>query len=261
MQHEHGMEIVAQSESDAEVYIYDSIGAGLFGGFSAKDFAGELRKLPRSIQNLNVHINSPGGNIFDGMAIMNQLVKHKAHVTVAIDGMALSAASVIAMAGDEIEMADNAAFMIHDPHTITGGNAKQFRKVADVLELERDNIIRAYQRQVVLDHEVLAGLMDAETWMSADEALAFGFIDKVTKSVAVAAWSPDVLAQFGYKHQAPKIDARSEEPNVEDDESQDEVAEVSPEEIERIEEIKLRYEQNTLNSRRRGIYNLRQVRQ
>ena len=98
----------------ADILIYEDIGDGWLGGISAKTFADELKKL-KNLTQLNVRINSPGGAVFDGLAIYNTLKKHKANVTVSIDGLAASIASVIAMAGDQITMAENALMMIHDP--------------------------------------------------------------------------------------------------------------------------------------------------
>lgn len=163
-----------------DVYIYDEIGAGFWSeGFSAKEFAQNLQA-EQGVSEIVVHINSPGGDVFDGVAIYNTLIKHPAPVTVEIEGMALSIASVIAMAGDTVRMAENAMFMIHDPWTIAMGSAADFRAQADVLDKVKDALLTSYTRRTGKEPEEISALMSAETWMTAQEALDMGFLDAVT---------------------------------------------------------------------------------
>lgn len=163
-----------------DVYIYDEIGAGFWSeGFTAKDFANDL-KAEKDVEQVVVHLNSPGGDVFDGVAIYNTLSKHPARVDIEIEGMALSIASVIAMAGDTVNMAENAMFMIHDPWTIAMGPADDLRKQADVLDKVKESIITSYVRRTEKDADEISALMSAETWMTAKEAEEFGFVDEVT---------------------------------------------------------------------------------
>ncbi|MCK9504708.1 MAG: Clp protease ClpP [Porticoccaceae bacterium] len=173
------LKIQAKGNKSAEILIYDDIGEDYYGGIGAKSFARELNALG-DIDEIDLRINSAGGNVFDGVAIYNTLAKHKAHVTVNIDGMALSIASIIAMAGDTINMADNAMFMIHDPWGFAVGNAAQLREQADLMDTIKSNLVGTYAKKTGMENDKIGDLMTQETWMTADEALAFGFIDHIT---------------------------------------------------------------------------------
>ncbi|HXF75900.1 MAG TPA: head maturation protease, ClpP-related [Methylomirabilota bacterium] len=175
--------IEARSQAEAEIAIYDEI--GIF-GISAKKFIEDLKKLGNP-RRLNVRINSPGGDVFDGIAIYNALKRHPATVVVTIDGLAASIASVIAMAGDKIVMPDNSMMMIHNPWGGVLGEAEDMREFADTLDKIKLSIIATYRRSGKTDEEI-AALMDAETWYSAAEAKANGFADEVIESVDIAAF-------------------------------------------------------------------------
>ena len=173
------LKIQAKGNKTAEILIYDDIGDDYYGGVSAKSFARDLVALG-DLTDIVLRINSAGGNVFDGVAIYNTLARHPAKITVDIDGMALSIASVIAMAGDTIRMADNAMLMIHDPWGFAVGNALQLREQADLMDNIKTNLVGTYAKKTAMAHDALSDMMSAETWMTADEALAFGFIDQVT---------------------------------------------------------------------------------
>lgn len=190
-----GYDIKNQGKS-AEILIYDAIGQGLFGGLSAKSFVTDLKTL-KDINNITVRLHSPGGEVFDGTAIYNALVQHPAHIEMHIDGMALSMASVIAMAGDKVIMAENAMMMIHDPSISVSGTASNLRKAADTLEKTKAAILNAYIRKTSKQEEELSALMSVETWMSAEEALMHGFIDEISESVKMAAHFD--LKAYGFK--------------------------------------------------------------
>lgn len=187
----------------AEIYLYDQIGGGFFGGgISAKQFADDLKDLGK-IDTLNVRVNSPGGDVFDGLAIYNTLKRHPANVIMDIDGMALSIASIIVMAGDQINMAKNAMMMIHDPWTYAGGTAEDFRKQADLMDQVKGNLITTYADRSKMDSQEIDDLMAAETWFTAADAKANGFVDSVTEDLALAARFD--LSQF---RNAPKALAK-----------------------------------------------------
>lgn len=180
-------------DKSAEVFIFDTVGEDMWGGVSAKSFADELNALD-GVNTLNVHINSPGGSVFDGVAIYNLLAKHPAAVHVHIEGMALSIASIIAMAGDTVTIAENAMFMIHNPWNIVVGDAAELRKTAEMMDTVKGQMITTYQHKSGLDDELLSDMMDAETWLTGDEAVAQGFADEVSAPMAMAA-----CASFDYK--------------------------------------------------------------
>ena len=181
-----GFQFHNRGNRKAEVLIYDDIGEGWFGGISSKDFADEIKKLG-DVTEINLRINSQGGSVFDGVAIYNTLLNHPAKITVDIDSAALSIASVIAMAGDTINMASNALFMIHEPHGVFSGSAAELRKNADLLDMVGDQIIDTYHKNRSIDADTLRAWVEAETWFTADEALAAGFVDNVTGEMKVAA--------------------------------------------------------------------------
>lgn len=182
-----GIKIEAKG-SDAEILIYDQIGidSRTGEGLTAKAFAEKLTSLGK-IKNINVRINSSGGSVFDGTAIYNTLKNNPAKVTTIIDGAALSVASIIAMAGDEIRMAKNGYLMIHDPHAIAVGGADDMRKMAEMLDVVKSSLVTTYAERSKQPADKIAKMMTAETWMTASEAKDLGFVDSVTDSLAVAA--------------------------------------------------------------------------
>lgn len=192
----------------AELLIYDQIGKDWFGdGVSAKDFRKDLKALG-NIDSLDVRINSPGGNVFDGQAIYNALRDSKFQVHVHVDGLAASMASVIAMAGDTVTVNEGALMMIHNPHSFAIGDSNEMRRQADLLDKVKDQLITAYEQKTSLSRDEIASLMDAETWMDADEAVSKGFADEITtEQPAIAAlWSTDQLPDGFLK--SPTVSAR-----------------------------------------------------
>jgi len=174
-----------QNGDSAEVWIYAEIGEGWGWGISAKDFADEINAL--DVSEMTVHINSPGGDVFDGVAMHTVLKRHKAAVTVTIDGLAASAASLVAMAGDNIEIAQGAFVMVHHPWTFGMGNASEFREIADQLEKIGESLVRIYAERTDNTETRVREWLDAETWMDSDEAVSNGFADALTDQPAIAA--------------------------------------------------------------------------
>lgn len=171
-----------------EVLLYGEIGAYKFWGDEVipKEFKEELDALG-DVDELRVFINSPGGDVFAGQAIHSMLKRHPAHVSVYVDGLAASIASVIAMAGDTVIMPLNAMMMIHQPWTWASGNAEDFRRLADDLDKVAESIVAAYESKTGLDRDEIVALMDAETWMTAEEAVELGFADRIEESKQIAA--------------------------------------------------------------------------
>ena len=174
--------IRAQS-TGAEVVIYDEIGAY---GVSAKGFLAELGALPDATP-LALRLNSPGGSVFDAVAIYNAIKRHSGTVTVWIDGIAASAASYIAMAGDEVIMPENAFLMIHDPAGVVMGTAVDMRAMAEALDKIKGSLLQGYAAKSGRSHEEIAPLMAAETWLDAKDALDLGFADRIAEPVRIAA--------------------------------------------------------------------------
>jgi ATP-dependent Clp endopeptidase proteolytic subunit ClpP len=177
------------ADNETTVTLYDEIGAF---GAGSKEFLADLGKL--SGQHIHLRINSPGGSVIEGTAIYNALRRHEGGLTVHIDAMAASMASVIAMAGAPVFMADNALLMIHNPWTVSMGESKDLRKEADLLDKLKVNLRNAYVRKTGMDAEEIAQMMDEETWLDAVEAVALGFADAIEEGVAAAATAtPEML--------------------------------------------------------------------
>lgn len=186
--------IKAKANDTAEISIYDEIG---FWGVSAASFAQDLKDCGNNLKQINLHIHSPGGDVFDGIAIYNLLKNHPANVTVYIDGLAASMASVIAMAGNEVIMPENAMMMIHKPWGIQGGDAEDMRKYADLLDKVENTLIPAYANKTGKTPEELAEMLSAETWLNGKECVEQGFADKLAEPlVAMASIKSRKLEDF-----------------------------------------------------------------
>ena len=187
-----------QAETVAEVHIYDEIG---YWGTSAKDFAQQLAEL--DVDRIQLRINSPGGNAWDGVAIMNTLRRHRARVEVTVDGIAASAASLIAMAGDHIVMNRSSQMMIHDTSGMAWGNAATMRETADLLDKLSDSYADAYAKRAGGSRGAWRDVMRAETWYTAEEAVLAGLADAWDGSdSAEAAARPVNLSRFRYPGRA-----------------------------------------------------------
>lgn len=198
--------------TSAEVLIYENIGEGWFGGISAKAFADEIKKLG-NVKTINVRINSYGGSVFDGLAIYNTLKKHSAQVNVDIDGIAASIASIIAMAGDTINMAENGLMMIHDPWSVAMGTAEDLRAEADVMDKVRDSLLDTYMTRTS-DRDMISNMMSEETWLTAAEAADIGLVDNLTDQAKLAACANREITKHFRKlpeklkaHETPRLNA------------------------------------------------------
>jgi ATP-dependent Clp protease protease subunit len=174
--------------SSAELLIFDVIGEWNFFGeaISAKQFAADLAALPTSVNRLDIHINSPGGSVPDAMAIYSRLADHRSNKNVYIDGLAASAATLIAMVGHKIFIRANAQMMIHLPMGIGIGNANEMRSLAAALDSNTESMLNLYARSKQ-PREELRAMMTAETWFDADTAVEKGFADEKRGVVKAAA--------------------------------------------------------------------------
>lgn len=194
-----------EGDEPATVRIFDEIGGSL--GTSAKSFAAELDEITAPV--IHVRINSPGGALFDGLAIMNTLRAHPARIIVFVDGIAASAASIVAMGGDEVVMMPGSEMMIHDASAVEDGNAADMAKMSTFLDRQSDNIADQYRRKAGGDVAEWRALMLAETWMFAREAVEMGLADRVEDTdepddepppVDPALTRPHDLARYGYRY-------------------------------------------------------------
>jgi len=171
-----------KSAKVADVYIFDEIGSF---GVNAQSFISEIKDYKNT--PLNVHLNCVGGDVFEGMAIYNVLKKRSARTTVYIEGIAASMGSVVALAADEVIMAENSLFMIHNAWGGAMGEADDLKRTAGVLEKISNEIASIYVKKTNLPLNEVKEMMDEETWLNAQEALDLGFINSVSDAIKVAA--------------------------------------------------------------------------
>lgn len=186
----------ASAGETATIQIFDQIGEDWFGGsgLSGKQFSDVLNEVGNG--PLLVEINSPGGNVWDGLSIYNQLRGRRAPVTTRVVGIAASIASIIALAGDKVEMADAALMMIHDPSGMASGTSEDMRKMADALDQHAEVLVGVYAKKTGRSPESIRAAMKAETWFTTPEAVAFGLVDKPIKQLAMAAkWHPRAVTK------------------------------------------------------------------
>jgi len=186
----------ASAGETATIQIFDQIGEDWFGGngLSGKQFSDVLNEIGNG--PLLVEINSPGGNVWDGLSIYNQLRGRKAPVTTRVVGIAASIASIIALAGDRVEMADAALMMIHDPSGMASGTSEDMRKMADALDQHAEVLVGVYAKKTGRSTESIRAAMKAETWFTTAEAIQFGLVDKPIKQLAMAAkWHPRAVTK------------------------------------------------------------------
>lgn len=175
--------------SRGEIWLYEQVGQSFWGeGISAKQFQKELTALGK-VTTINVRINSPGGDVFEGFAIYNQLQQHPAKIEVDVDGLAASIASIIAMAADpgHLRIARNAMLMIHNPQGGSYGDERELLRVANLLKTVKGNLADTYVARSANKRADVEAWMDDETWFTAEDAVAHGFADAVSTEQAVMA--------------------------------------------------------------------------
>lgn len=194
--------VQAAAEADNDIGIFDVIGEDMWGeGVSSKRIAAALRGIGAE-NPVTVNINSPGGDLFEGLTIYNLLKEHKGTVTVKVMGLAASAASIIAMAGDNVQISRAGFFMIHNAWTLAIGNRHDLRDIADFLEPLDRSMADVYSARTGDDIEALQALMDQETWIGGSDAVTQNFADALLDSDQIDA---DASAAGG-KVAAKKLD-------------------------------------------------------
>ncbi len=167
------------------VYLYGDIGDE-YGGITSDQFRKELAQIPTK-EPIDVHIHSDGGSFFDGVAMHSQLAQRKGAVSVIVDGLAASAASLVAMAGKTITMAKHSWMMIHEANGAMRGRARDFRAAADRLEATNAEIMSIYKNRWQGTEDALRAALDSETWLDAGAAMAAGLADSIGNEMAIAA--------------------------------------------------------------------------
>ena len=170
----------SNASTATDIYLYDVIGDWY--GITASDFVDAVKSADNGAFTL--HINSPGGDVFDARTIATVIKSHPAKVTAVIEGVCASAATYVALAADEVKMADGALFMIHNAWTLALGNADDMDHTAALLRKVDSSILDDYVAKTGKDREEIAAAMAAETWYDANEAKEFGFVDEVLHAKA-----------------------------------------------------------------------------
>lgn len=168
----------------ADVDLLDEIG---YWGITGKDFLTELRSKAKDADEINLSINSPGGSVFDGLAMFNGLTSLNKPINVKVLGIAASAASLVAMAGTHISMPENTFMMIHNPWGVAVGNADEMRDTADILDKIGNSLLATYVKRTGAKEEDVRAWLATDTYMTAKEAKERGFADEVTEPVSAKA--------------------------------------------------------------------------
>ncbi len=200
MKNQRPWTISAKSSSALEIAIMDVIGEDFWsgGGITASQFAEDLKAAGAGIRSIHLKVSSPGGNVWDGLAIFNTLLNHGAKVTAEVVGLAASISSVIICAASTIEMNHGSALMIHNPAALLSGDANELRKVAETLDKVKASMVSAYRRHTFKSVAEIGAIMDQETWYTPAEAKAAGFVEKITEDDDDDA--DDVAARFDLSH-------------------------------------------------------------
>lgn len=176
---------IVQKGREADVFVYDVIGDDYYGGVSAKDFVSQVSAL--DVDTIHLHVNSPGGDVFAGVAMGVALRQHKAKVVAYIDGQAASAATRLTAAADEVRIAAGAFYMIHNSWTIAAGDTRELAKTSKLLADVDQTIIADYEGKTKQAVDQLQVWMNETTWFNADDAVKYGFADSVIESAAAKA--------------------------------------------------------------------------
>ena len=212
-QNKHWYSLKASGEAETrsiEVYVYGEIGTW---GITANQFVRDLGALDDGVSPVTVAFNSIGGDLFDGLAIHNALSRLGERCTGRVDALAASAASVAVCGAHKVVIASNAMLMIHNPWTYASGDAEDLRKVATALDQAMEAIIAAYKAKASnIDEIELRRLVNAETWLTASEAVALGLADEVGEGVTVKACLGQGCALKRYQHAPQALLAQLEEP-------------------------------------------------
>lgn len=244
----------AKDDKSGELMLYGEISEVSWWGdeVTPKQFKEDLDALG-DIDTLDIYINSGGGDVFAGQAICSMLKRHKAYKTVYIDGIAASIASVIAMAGDKIVMPENAMMMIHYCWTYACGNKKQLRKMADDMDKIDESIVAEYARKTGIEEGEIADLMDAETWMTAADAVDKGFADEIESGKKIAASITGETLKCGnetfnlrrYKNIPPEGGFFVEEAEIQGGKKSEPVADMLAEQRKKFNDLKIKILEET----------------
>lgn len=175
------LDIKAKSNGIAEMFMYGDISKY---DINAKDVGKELRKLDAKTTTLEIRLMSPGGDVFEGIAIYNLLKQSDKKIVMYVDGLAASIASIIMLAGDEIIMGEGTQVMVHKPWSIAAGNSNDFMDLIDQLDRVENEMVKIYQKATGMPESQILKMLSDETWFNSDEAIEYGFADSIIQAQA-----------------------------------------------------------------------------
>ncbi len=201
---------IQAKDDSAEISIFGDIGMSWWGdSITAADFKKDFDAI-KNKASIKVLINSPGGDVFDGIAIYNIIASERAKVSVEVLALAASAASIIALAGSSLKIDTGGFFMIHNPWTWAAGSADDLRESADLLDKIGGELVNIYEAQSDLSAKEIKDFMDEDKWFTADEAIEAGFADESVEHEAVAA-SVSINPKYAYKHIPERFQGSAED--------------------------------------------------
>lgn len=192
-------------KENSVIYFYDVVGGDWMGGVTDSDFKKSLDEMEG--RDVQIHVNSPGGDVWAGLAIHNFIESYPGKTTVVVDALAASAASYFPMAADEILMHENSLMMIHAPMTLAFGNSEEMMRTADVLDKHAAAMSKAYEKRSGKTAQEIDEIFNAEVWYTAEEAVQAGFADRVlTKQTTATASINNKI--FNFKHLPKSMDGQ-----------------------------------------------------
>lgn len=201
--------ILNKANNTVEILLYGSIGENPWDpdAISAKSFSEELKKLPATVKNIELRVNSGGGSVFEGMSIYERLKNHSAKVTAYVDGLAASIASIIIMAADEIVMGEGGMLMIHKPLVMTYGNADEHERMIDILDKIESQMITIYSKKSGMSRSEISAALTKETWYTAEQAVEMKLANSVSASdsLRVAACISSQVNSCPWLKNAPQV--------------------------------------------------------
>lgn len=207
--------IVNKTETVAEILLYAQIGDSFWEeGVTAKGFAEELKKLPSSIKEIHLRVNSPGGSVFEGMSIYENLrsqkTKHGRKIIAYVDGVAASIASIIIMAADEIIVGDGSMVMIHKPMGGVFGNTTELERIINVLDKIEDQMISIYSKKTGQSRIEIAKALAEETWYTSEEAIEVGIADSKFKAEETLKLAASALEGITWLKNKPQMKSQND---------------------------------------------------
>lgn len=208
------LSIQNKGEKVAEILLYGAIGESFFeDSISAKQFAEELKKLPSSIKEIHLRVNSPGGSVFDGMSIYEKLKSEKKNgrkVIAYVDGLAASIASIIVMAADEVIVGDGSMIMIHKPMVGLMGNSNDMERMISILDKVEEQMISIYASKTGQSRLDISKALAEETWFTSEEAMNMGLADSKFKAEETLRLAASAIEACNWFKNKPKVQTQNE---------------------------------------------------